>query len=704
MRYLFSVFEECNDLRDMNTNEKISSLKGVGPKMAACLRHLGIEKGYDLLTWYPRTYDDQSVMTPIAELSAGETATVSGTILHVSEKKAGWRGISMLTAMIDDGTGFLQVTWFNQKFLQKQLIVGKRLFLSGKITYAYGGRGQLAMSQISSYQILEASDKLEDFCGILPIYSTTENLNQKKFRKLISQLFLDIGKIKEIFPDEICRTYHLMSRNEAFHQIHFPSSLESLKQARKRLAFEELFLIQCGLMILKKQNQEQQEGICHSANGALVAEVKSKLPFHLTKDQENTWFEICGDMERTIPMRRLVQGDVGSGKTVIAMLALVKTVENGFQGAMMAPTEILAEQHYDNFFRNLTDSGIRVGFLSGKLTKKQREIIYEKISLHELDVLVGTHALIQEGVRFHQLGLVVTDEQHRFGIAQRAALEKKGNRIPDVLVMTATPIPRTMTLTVYGDLEVSLIRELPPGRKPVRTFVRTSERRTLIYQYVRQQIGEGRQAYVVCPRIEAKEDGTIPSVEEVYEELSTGIFYGVKCGLLHGHMNSKEKEAVMQDFYAGNIKLLVSTTVIEVGVNVPNANTMVIEHADYFGLSQLHQLRGRIGRGPYASYCILVSDSHLEGAKARLHIMESISDGFLLAEEDLKQRGPGQFFGSMQHGLPDLKIANVLSDMELLLEARKAAMEAKERHFDMSDIVNEISLRYREHFLAITKT
>ena len=370
----------------------------------------------------------------------------------------------------------------------------------------------------------------------------------------------------------------------------------------------------------------------------------------------------------------------------------------------MAPTEILAEQHYAAFSRSLAGMGIRVGFLSGKLTKKQKEAIYEKIALHELDILVGTHALIQEGVRFPQLGLVVTDEQHRFGIAQRAALEKKGNRIPDVLVMTATPIPRTMTLTVYGDLEVSLIRELPPGRKPVRTFVRTSERRNLIYRYVRQQIEEGRQAYVVCPRIEAKEDGKLPSVEEVYEELSGGIFHGVKCGLLHGNMVPMEKEAVMQEFHAGFIKLLVSTTVIEVDVNVPNASTMVIEHADSFGLSQLHQLRGRIGRGPYASYCILVSDSRLEGAKARLHIMESTSDGFLLAEEDLKQRGPGQFFGSMQHGLPDLKIANVLSDMELLLEARKAAMEAKERQLDMSEIVNEISLRYREHFLAITKT
>ena len=406
--------------------------------MASCLRHLGIEKGYDLLTWYPRTYDDQTVMTPIVELSEGETATVSGTIRHVSEKIAGRRGISMLTAMIDDGTGFLQVTWFNQKFLQKQLTVGKRLFLSGKIAYAYGGRGQLAMSQIASYQILEDSDKPEDFCGILPIYATTENLNQKKFRKLISQLLADIGKIKEIFPDEICREHHLISREEAFHQIHFPSSLESLKLARKRLAFEELFLIQCGLMILKKQNQEQQEGICHLANGALVTEVKSKLPFHLTKDQENTWLEICGDMEKSIPMRRLVQGDVGSGKTVIAMLALVKTVENGFQGAMMAPTEILAEQHYAAFSRSLAGMGIRVGFLSGKLTKKQKEAIYEKIALHELDILVGTHALIQEGVRFPQLGLVVTDEQHRFGVKQRQKLSE-GNKNDIISIYNTIP-------------------------------------------------------------------------------------------------------------------------------------------------------------------------------------------------------------------------------------------------------------------------
>ncbi len=452
---------------------------------------------------------------------------------------------------------------------------------------------------------------------------------------------------------------------------------------------------------LKKQSQATKRGIRHQSSGKLVKAVLAGLPFKLTHDQQQAWQEICRDMERTVPMRRLVQGDVGSGKTVIAMLALVKTVENGRQGAMMAPTEILAAQHYENLSSKLAPLGIRVGYLSGHLTPKKRRAMHEAIARHEVDIVIGTHALIQDDVHFAHLGLVITDEQHRFGIAQRATLEKKGAHVPDVLVMTATPIPRTMTLTVYGDLDVSLIRELPPGRQPIRTFVRRPDRRPLIYQYVRSQIEAGRQAYVVCPLIEMNEESDLPSAEEVYDELRFGIFSGIPCGLVHGRLAPAEKERVMQDFYADRIKLLVSTTVIEVGVNVPNASIMVIEHAERFGLAQLHQLRGRIGRGAYASYCILVSEGKMENARERLRIMAETSDGFKLAEEDLRLRGPGQFFGSMQHGLPDLKIARVPEDLAILLDAHKAAEATLLSQGDLDFIRPILALQYKERFAHI---
>ena len=492
-----------------------------------------------------------------------------------------------------------------------------------------------------------------------------------------------------------------MGRREALRAVHFPKDGEELKRARYRLAFSELYLIQCGLLLIKKQSQQTRLGIRHQPNGKLVKAVLSGLPFTLTHDQQQAWQEICRDMERTVPMRRLVQGDVGSGKTVIAMLALVKTVASGWQGAMMAPTEILAAQHYENLSAKLAPLGIRVGYLSGHLTPKQRREMHEAIARHEVDIVIGTHALIQDDVHFARLGLVITDEQHRFGIAQRAALEKKGAHVPDVLVMTATPIPRTMTLTVYGDLDVSLIRELPPGRQPIRTFVRRPDRRPLIYQYVRSQIEAGRQAYVVCPLIEMNEESDLPSAEEVYDELRFGIFRGIPCGLVHGKLAPAEKERVMQDFYADKIKLLVSTTVIEVGVNVPNASIMVIEHAERFGLAQLHQLRGRIGRGSYASYCILVSEGKTENARERLKIMATVSDGFELAEEDLRLRGPGQFFGSMQHGLPDLKIARVPEDIAILLEAHKAAEATLKSQGDLDFIRPILALQYKERFQHI---
>ncbi|MGM9581907.1 MAG: ATP-dependent DNA helicase RecG, partial [Anaerovibrio sp.] len=542
---------------------------------------------------------------------------------------------------------------------------------------------------------------------ILPVYSAGENVKQSMLRALTEQLLglAEAGEltVPEVIPEGVRQQYGLLPRLQACRQIHYPEDRQQVERARYRLAFEELYLIQYGLMLLKKRRQERQQGIQFESCGSLTGSVLSNLPFRLTDDQQKAWQDICRDMERPVPMRRLVQGDVGSGKTVIAMLALVKAVENGLQGAMMAPTEILARQHFESFSGSLEPFGIRVALLSGRLAKKQKQEMYDRLAAHEIDIVIGTHALIQEDVSFANLGLVVTDEQHRFGINQRAVLEKKGRLVPDVLVMTATPIPRTLTLTVYGDLEVSLIRQLPPGRKPVRTFVRGRDRRELIYKFVLEEIKKGRQAYVVCPLIEMNEDSGLSSAQEVYEELTGGIFYGVKCGLVHGKLKQKEKEELMQEFYEGKIKLLVATTVIEVGVNVPNASIMVVENAQRFGLAQLHQLRGRIGRGEYASYCIFVAEERTEAARQRMEIMERTTDGFVLAEEDLKLRGPGQFFGSMQHGLPDLKIADVGQDIDILLRARQAAMETVKGGEGLPEVLAALQLQYREQFFNITE-
>ena len=685
----------------MELSDDVRMVTHVGPKKAQLLKKLGIETVYDLVTYYPRAYEDESTISHISELHAGERESVLGTIMNISERTVR-RNMTILKVMISDGTGFVQVVWFNQRYLKKQLKTGSRIFIKGKVQYAYGGHGQLSISNISDYQILDDEESPET--GIQPVYAATEKITQKYLRSIMHAVLDEMPAVPEMLPESLLQKTGMMRRRRAMSAIHFPDDYDELRQARERLAFEELYIIQCGLFLLKKESRDNKNGVRHLISSHLVDKVIKGFPYTLTRDQEKAWREIEADMERNMPMRRLLEGDVGSGKTAIAALALTKTVENGYQGALMAPTEILARQHYENFSHMLEGTGINIGFLSGHLTKKQRDEMHDNISSHRVDIVIGTHALIQDSVTFDSLGLVVTDEQHRFGVEQRAALEKKGHSSPDVLVMTATPIPRTMTLTVYGDLDISVIHELPPGRKPVRTFVRTPDRRTLIYQYVRSQIEEGRQAYVVCPLIETSEESTdIPSAEEVYAELSNGIFNGIPCGIVHGRLKLTEKEDVMRRFHDGSIKLLVATTVIEVGVNVPNASIMVIENADRFGLAQLHQLRGRVGRGPYKSFCILVSANRSDKARERLGIMEKISDGFRLAEEDLKLRGPGQFFGNMQHGLPDLKIADVIGDMDLLVKARRAAIKTMSSNEELEELMPILATQYKRQFLRITE-
>ncbi len=693
---------------EFNFTDNVMYVKGVGPRRAAALEKLNILTKYDLLTHYPRTYENHTSLTQIADIIEGETVLLVGRISNITSRETS-RGLTIINAILVDASGYIQLTWFNQEYLLTKLYNGTRVLIIGKAKSDPWSPTGISVNQIQSCTVLEPNEEPE--LGIMPVYPSTAAISQSVFRTAVKNLLSSMPTLKEILPQEIVDAQRLISLDEAMRAVHFPKDFFELDLARRRLAFDELFLIQCGLMLIKRQTQDERLGITHRKNGALVKAARAKLPFELTGDQKKVFRTVTKDMESKLPMRRLVQGDVGSGKTVVAMLALVKTVEGGYQGAFMAPTEILANQHYEKFSALLTDLGIRVGLLSAKVTrtKKLRDELYKKISAHELDIVIGTHALIQEGVNFAKLGLVVTDEQHRFGVSQRSTLEKKSDAMPDMLVMTATPIPRTMTLTVYGDLDVSLIKELPPGRKPIKTESKHKRSRKKVYEFVRTEILAGRQAYVVCPLIEHSESerlADVESAEEIFDMLSKGIFHDIPCALLHGRMKPRDKDDIMEKFRDGETKLLVSTTVIEVGVDVPNASVMVVEHAERFGLAQLHQLRGRVGRGAAKSYCILISDSKADIAKARLEILETTSDGFKLAEEDLKLRGPGQFFGEAQHGLPDLKIADVFRDVEILIQARDAA----ERFITDDENLNyfaalrkNLALAYGDKFNQITE-
>ena len=580
-------------------NTPIQFVRGVGPYKTSLLAKLGIFTVGDLFAHYPHRYEDKSQIKNIADLTDGQVESFLGVVHSYSDIRPR-RELTITKVRIADDTGVAELVWYNQSYMKKNYPIGTELIVSGKIDRRFG------QIRVTSPELEPSSQREALHSGrIVPIYYSTENVSQHFLRNLIYTVLQSSFQCQESLPDEIIKSYYLLDRRTALNMIHFPTNWESQSKARRRLAFEELYYLQCGLVFLKQKNKFNSQGIKHQFDGPLVQQAMKCLPFTLTGDQKKALSEIKSDMEDMIPMQRLLQGDVGSGKTVIAAMALVKTVESGYQGAMMAPTEILAEQHYHTLNRMLNSLKISVALLTGSTNKKVRSEILRNLQDGCIDIIIGTHALIQDQVVFRSLGLVITDEQHRFGVNQRAQLKAKGS-MPDVLIMTATPIPRTMALTVYGDLDISSIRQLPPGRKMIKTYLRGSERRDPVYRFVMKEVEEGRQAYIVCPLVEDSEKIQVQSATKLYQHLGQTYFSSIPIGLIHGKMKTQDKDEVMQAFYRGTTKVLVATTVIEVGVNVPNATVMVVEGADRFGLAQLHQLRGRIGRGEHQSYCILL--------------------------------------------------------------------------------------------------
>ena len=680
----------------------VTFLKGIGPKKADELAAVGVITVGDLLEYYPRqeAYIDYGNLKKINELKMDGSRQIFRASVCSVRNGYGAHGKRYTQVLVRDDTAYATLYFFmHQSYSAQKLRIGSEVLVMGRVR---PGKANRSVSEIM-LQTLEADEVHKP--EIVPVYSLKGSLNQVQMRKWMRQaLALAEQELPESLPLDIVHKCNLPERLTALKNIHFPTSWQALAAAKRRFIFEELFLLQCGLLSYRAHNLEQRQGVQHGPDGAKLQQVLANLPFTLTEQQQKAWREISEDMQREQPMHRILQGDVGSGKTVISALALAKAAENGYQGCIMAPTEILARQHYDTLQQFLQPAGIRLGLLVGGMRVKARRELLLNLELGLIDVLVGTHALLEEDVRFAKLSLAVTDEQHRFGVEQRARLTNKSATAPDVLVMTATPIPRTLALTVYGDLDISLMKGRPPGRKPVQTLCYNEAKRREVYQGLLRQVQGGRQAYIVCPLIEASEALEARSAEKVYEELSQGVLKNVRCALLHGRLKPTEKEAIMADFVAGHTKVLVSTTVIEVGVNVPNATLMVIENAERFGLAQLHQLRGRVGRGSEQSYCVLLTGVDTPEALARLQVVRDSEDGFYLAEKDMEQRGVGQLFGLKQHGLPDLRIADIIRDTETIVEVRKLAQEELAKPNAMDEIQQLVQLQFGDRFAMIFNT
>ncbi|NLE24602.1 MAG: ATP-dependent DNA helicase RecG [Clostridiaceae bacterium] len=641
----------------------IKYVKGVGEARAKLLSKLGICTVNDALNFFPRDYQDRSILKKVTEIEDGEECGVRASLVSDVSESRPRRNLSIIKALASDGTAFLSITWFNQSYIKNNLKTGMEYIFFGKVKRS-------GMRLEMNNPVIETAEQFGKNTGrILPIYSLTKGLTQTHLRMLTeNSLKLAGNNFKETLPLDIRESYNLSQIGYSYEEIHFPQSFQHMEQARRRLVFEELLILQLGLLRSKGVSAEQKGNKLKPVD---IDPLLNKLSFKLTSAQKKVFEEICKDMQSEKKMNRLIQGDVGSGKTIVAVLAIYMAVKNEYQSAFMVPTEILAEQHYQSVGPLLEELGIKVRLLTGSTKKKEKEEIKDLTKEGKIDVLIGTHAILEDDTEFNKLGLVITDEQHRFGVRQRAKLSVKGDN-PDLLVMTATPIPRTLSLALYGDLDVSVIDELPPDRKPIDTYAVNESYRERIYNFIRKNVAEGRQAYIVCPLVEDSEEIEAESAEGLAERIRDNELKGLKVGLIHGKMKSAEKEKIMRAFVNGGLDVLVSTTVIEVGVNVPNATLMVIENAERFGLSQLHQLRGRVGRGKHKSYCVLFNQSKSDISKQRMDIMTSTNDGFVISEKDLELRGPGDVFGVRQHGLPELKIANLYRDMDILKDVQKA--------------------------------
>lgn len=643
--------------------EPVTSLKGIGEKTAGLFARLGVYTVEDLLHDYPRAYDAYEEPVPVGKLQENTTAAVAGQLLKTASVRR-FKNIQVIVATVKDMTGSLQLTWYNMPYLRNTLQMGQFLVFRGR---AVKKGGRLTMEQPEIFTP-EAYEAVRD--SMQPIYGQTKGLGNKAIVRAVAQALEQRQLEREYLPPSLREKYELAEYNYAVEHIHFPSSRQELLFARKRLVFDEFFFFLLAVRRLKEKRQDCRSSFVMS-HSSQVDQLIEALPYSLTEAQNKVLKEVSLDLESGLVMNRLIQGDVGSGKTIIAVLALLQTACNGFQGALMAPTEVLARQHFESItglFKtyNIEKTAVLV---TGSMTAKEKRTAYEKIASHEADIIVGTHALIQEKVHYHRLGLVITDEQHRFGVGQREALGSKGQEngsLPHVLVMSATPIPRTLAIILYGDLDISVIDQMPTNRLPIKNCVVNTGYRERAYQFIAREVAAGRQAYVICPMVEASEMIEAENVLDYTKLLRQKLPETITVEYLHGKMKGKEKNQIMERFAAGEIQVLVSTTVVEVGVNVPNATVMMIENAERFGLAQLHQLRGRVGRGSHQSYCIMVNCSDQEGTQERLDILNRSNDGFYIASEDLKLRGPGDFFGIRQSGDMEFKLADIYTDAGLL--------------------------------------